>query len=400
MRIAKKSVRLVIALLLCAFLHSAHARGPSTPQERAQIIARIRMLEQDPLSADANAARTSLLEWAIELPEIRFHRCKELLGSGLANYPYAREFNDQAVLSGVAFTLERQDKMRDQVAAYIAGVEGALRMYEALLRLNPNASSAFLDDLIARRERGELAAYLTTIATERCETSNQMLIAIAVASVFDLAIGALIGWLFSRRLKHSPAVQDRSPNFARTAKWIVFACAAYYATAIATLHFLESDYDPRYRFLSEYQWSQHGWLMYTTFFVLAFATLLAALCLQRVHPASRTSLVGFGLLILGAIGITIAGIFSGFPLHDIGSAIGLPSVAIATLFYSVSFRSSAKRHSLFWPSLLISLAMLIAIVTMAAGVGMPGLQQRVFLSLFLLWLVIVAQWFSRERAAL
>ena len=53
--------------------HHAHARGPSTPEERAKVIELTRMLERDPLNENADAIRQWLRQWMIEVPEIRFH---------------------------------------------------------------------------------------------------------------------------------------------------------------------------------------------------------------------------------------------------------------------------------------------------------------------------------------
>ena len=399
MLIEKQSGLSVMALLFCAFLvYAVHAREPSTPEERAKVITLIRTLEREPLGANADATRASLLQWAVDLPEIRFHRCSELFRSGLDNYPYRREFNDQVMLSGIAFTLERQDKMRDEVATYIAGVEGSLRMYEALRQSRADGNSAFLDDLLAKRDRGELAAHTAALANERCPTSDTSLIAAPVGAAVDLALGALIGWLFAGhgRPRESGADAAADTKRASIARWIVFACALYYVIVIGALHFLEPEYDPRYRFLSEYQWSGHGWLMTTTFFVLALAALTVALALRKPHRSAPSARVGFGLLLLGAIGISIAGAFRGFPLHDVGGALGLPSIAMATLLFSWTFRHSPEWRSASLPSLMIGLTMLAAFSSMVLNIGMPGLQQRIFLGLFLLWLVLVTSLIARR----
>ena len=41
-------------------------------------------------------------------------------------------------------------------------------MYEAILRAKPKAKIDFLDQLIARRDKGELKAYVEDIAANRC----------------------------------------------------------------------------------------------------------------------------------------------------------------------------------------------------------------------------------------
>ena len=242
--------------------HHAQARGPSTPEERAKVIELTRMLERDPLNENADATRQWLREWTIEVPEIRFHVCNELLSHGLGeNYPYSREINLQTILSGAVFTLEHQDKARDNVGAHIAGVEGSLRMYEVLAKSRPDARSAFLDGLVAMRDRGELADHVAKLAAEKCPKSNILLIAAPIGAAVGLILGSLIGWLFGGRRGHRSSAPDvasaenRSAKFTSAAQWIVFACAAYYVIVGAALHFLEPEYDPRYRFMSEYAWS-------------------------------------------------------------------------------------------------------------------------------------------------
>jgi hypothetical protein len=148
--------------------HHAEARGPSTPEERARVVAFTRLLERDPLGENARATRQWLREWTIEVPDIRVYVCDELLGHGLGdNYPYLREVNLQVVFSAAAFAIEHQDKARDDIAQYHAGVEGALRLYEVMMKPKPDAKSAFLDDLVAKRDRGELVDHVAKLAKEK-----------------------------------------------------------------------------------------------------------------------------------------------------------------------------------------------------------------------------------------
>jgi Protein of unknown function (DUF998) len=408
MRTIKLSRGLVATGVFLAFSlqgHHAHARGPSTREERAKVIELTRMLERDPLNENADATRQWLREWTIEVPEIRFHVCNELLSHGLGeNYSYSREINLQTILSGAVFTLEHQDKRKDAVGAYIAGVEGSLRMYEVLAKSRPDARSAFLDGLVAMRDRGELADHVAKLAAEKCPKSNILLIAAPIGAAVGLILGSLIGWLFGGRRGHRPfapdvaSAENPSAKFASAAQWIVFACAAYYVIVGAALHLLEPEYDPRYRFMSEYAWSAHGWLMTTTFFVLALALLTVALSLRNLYAPSRSSRVGFGLLVVGAAGVCVAGVFRGFPLHDVGGAVGLPGVVIAALLLSWSFRRASDWRPLFLITLLIALGMFTALLSIVIDVGMPGLQQRIFLSLVLLWLAIVAHRLVRVTA--
>ena len=54
------------------------------------------------------------------------------------------------------------------MAVHLAGVEGTLRAYGAVLKAKPKARHKILDDLIAKRDRGELAAYVEETVKAKC----------------------------------------------------------------------------------------------------------------------------------------------------------------------------------------------------------------------------------------
>ena len=57
----------------------------------------------------------------------------------------------------------------DRLAEYQAGVEGALRVYEVLVKANPKDRQPYLDDLIQRREAGTLAQFVKERAEAACK---------------------------------------------------------------------------------------------------------------------------------------------------------------------------------------------------------------------------------------
>jgi hypothetical membrane protein len=176
----------------------------------------------------------------------------------------------------------------------------------------------------------------------------------------------------------------------------VLSCAAYYALAGIALHFLQPEYDPRFQFMSDYAWGTYGWLMTTTFFVLGLAVLAVAIGIRDVQPSSRSTRMGFGLLVIGAVFVCFAGMFRGFPLHDIASAVAIPSLVLAAVILSWSFRTAAGWQPSYPAAFRISIGMFGAFVSMVVDIGMPGLQQRALLVLLLLWLCIVAQTLVRR----
>jgi hypothetical membrane protein len=393
-------------LLMCATqAQCTLGRGLSTPDERARVVALTRLLERDPLVQNAPVTRQWLREWIMDVPDIRVFACDDLLGHGLGdNYPYSREVNLQAMFSAAAFAIEHQDEARDRIAQYQAGVQGSLSVYEVLAKSRPDAQSAFLDDLLAKRDRGELADHVAKLANEKCKRPNTILIAHLAGAGVGLVLGLLVAWWFeARRARLVTALggvtgEDGSARLARTRQRVVFVCAAYYVIVVTALHILEPAFDPRFRFMSEYALGRYGWLMTTTFFVLGLANFVVAVGLRDGHQSSKGAGNGFGLLTVGALFVCLAGVFKDSIPHLLAGAVAFPSLVMAVLLLSWSFRKAAGWEGIYRATLFIALGMLAAFLSMVADVGMPGLQQRAFIFLLLVWLSIVIHRSVRIRA--
>src|SRR5258707_7462886 len=65
------------------------------------------------------------------------------------------------------------------------------------------------------------------------------------------------------------------------ASYITLSSVVYYASAIVLLHVLRTDFDPGYRYLSEYARGPYGTLMTSTFFALSAGSLALSLGLWR-----------------------------------------------------------------------------------------------------------------------
>lgn len=163
------------------------------------------------------------------------------------------------------------------------------------------------------------------------------------------------------------------------------------------LHILEPEFDPRFRFMSEYALAAHGWLMTTTFFVLGLATFVVAVALRNGQQSLHGARIGFGLLAVGALLVCLAGVIKDSLPHLFASVVVFPSIVMAVSLLAWSFRQAAEWRTIYRATLFIALGMLAAFLSMVADVGMPGLRQRAFLFLFLLWLSIVTHRFVQVR---
>lgn len=142
-------------------------RGPSTPKERVKALRLIRQLEAEPLGEDAYEARRWLALWLLEVPDLQVRYCAEVVGGDRATRQRIRpDLLAQIPWSGAAFLIENPDKQKDKAEVYTAGLLGALRAYEALLRSRPDQRSPLFDSLLARREAGELAAYVAATSQD------------------------------------------------------------------------------------------------------------------------------------------------------------------------------------------------------------------------------------------
>jgi len=160
-RIPNLFILIFLGMILAVPALGAQERGPSTPEERAKVVLLTRQLERDPLGKDAKEARQWLTVWMIQVPDIVVRTCGNLLGPAVGDEDsYAAELSAQMNFSQAAFIIEHPDKKEDAVALFAASLEGALRTYEAILKKKPAARRPFLDDLLAKRDKGEVQAYV------------------------------------------------------------------------------------------------------------------------------------------------------------------------------------------------------------------------------------------------
>jgi hypothetical protein len=163
-----RSAALVGCMLLLAPFAARSARGPSTPEERKQALDIIQRWEADPLNPSLTQEREWVLNWIIQIPDVHVTVCVffDKLPKGdkkdAANIVLAQMF------SQAAFVLQNPDRKDNRLAESMAGVEGALTVYEAQLKTNAKDRQPFLDDLIQKRDAGALPQWVKERAVAAC----------------------------------------------------------------------------------------------------------------------------------------------------------------------------------------------------------------------------------------
>ena len=167
MNLATAIFALVVSVQSVAGL--AGQRGPSTAAERARAVKLAKVLETYPLDKDAAKARQWLTLWLVEVPDITVEACSAYLGpAGEKKYKYSAELSTQMMFASAAFKIEHPGEAEDRVAVNLAGLEGALRTYAAILAAEPKARHEFLDQLVVKQQASELRAYVENVSNTAC----------------------------------------------------------------------------------------------------------------------------------------------------------------------------------------------------------------------------------------
>jgi hypothetical protein len=170
MLIRKMSAIIVgCTLLLAPIAANAADRGPSTPEERKQALEYIHDFEANPLGPNATQEREWVIKWIILVPDLTVHACIILDKQPKGDKKDSVAIFGGQVMAQTAFILENPDKKGVLLAEYQAGIEGALHVYELLLKANPKDRQPYLDDLVQRRDAGTLAEFVKERAAVACK---------------------------------------------------------------------------------------------------------------------------------------------------------------------------------------------------------------------------------------
>jgi hypothetical protein len=143
-------------------------RGPSTAEERQQALEYIHSWQADPLGPQARDQFGWVLKWMADVPDLAVQVCT-LIDLPKGNKKDSTTIFGAMFMAQTAFVIQNPDKKDDRLAEYQAGVEGALHVYEQLLKANPKDRQPYLDDLIQRRDAGTLAQFVKERATANCK---------------------------------------------------------------------------------------------------------------------------------------------------------------------------------------------------------------------------------------
>ena len=210
---------------------------------------------------------------------------------------------------------------------------------------------------------------------------------------------------------------DNTETATTAARWSLGLVGTFLAL-LALLHVAEPEFDPSWRFMSEYALGNLGWAMTLGFFALALSCVAVVAAVQS-QIRGTAGKIGLGVLLLVAVALAAAGVFPQDPvtaqpdeltlhgsLHGFAAIVGLPGFAIAALLISVNltrhqpaWRPARGRllwsANLTWISLVAMIVYLALTVPQAGGFGpsvLAGWFNRLVVLTQCVWLIVVAQY--------
>lgn len=129
-------------------------------KDKAAFIHNTKLLEKKPFDDNAPAARQWNFRWLTDTKDVTLTVCSGTLKLiPKKKNKFEAELFLQFTFESAVFALQNPEKVDDEVAVTVAGLEGALRTYEAMVAENPKAKNPAMDDLLAKRESNGLAGY-------------------------------------------------------------------------------------------------------------------------------------------------------------------------------------------------------------------------------------------------
>ncbi|MCI0414961.1 DUF998 domain-containing protein [bacterium] len=198
--------------------------------------------------------------------------------------------------------------------------------------------------------------------------------------------------------------------------------ATLFLILLAIVHVLKPEFDPSWRFISEYAIGRYGWVMILAFFCLALSCVAAFITIRK-QISTRGGKIGLALLLVVAASLALAGIFVADPitaskaeltthgkLHGLAGMIGIPGLPIAAVLITRSLTRNRQRstatqvlrwtaHST-WITLVLLDAVMIILLSLNSGKFSPavwiGWPNRLLVLSYCAWLMAIA-WYSMRN---
>jgi hypothetical protein len=199
-----------------------------------------------------------------------------------------------------------------------------------------------------------------------------------------------------------------SRHWART----TVGAVVLFVSLLVALHFIEPEFDPSKRLISEYELGRYGWIMSLAFFSLGVG-VFAMLRSTWDSSTTRRGLIGRWWFLVISIAFFTAGIFYPYPapniasyIHGLSGAIVIITFPIAATLYRSGLAQSqvgtSSRDNLRWVTVFvwIGLFSFVGSIIVLGIIAQPversnpnlliGWQNRFMIVTYSAWLMVAA----------
>lgn len=212
-------------------------------------------------------------------------------------------------------------------------------------------------------------------------------------------------------------------NTNNLARFAMAGVGAFFVIMYLAFPLIQPELNPIERFGSEYSIGTMGWLMKTAFFSLGAGVAALALGMARaLDPAARSG-TGIVLLLIAALGFFLSGVFDtdlqilndnppprwvegpSSPervAHDLAGLVSLFSLMTGAGIVSRRLRKAGRLQGVYrWLRALswLNPVAFVGFVVIFVPQGLAGLGQRIFIVVFLSWILIAARGLAEDAFA-
>lgn len=200
---------------------------------------------------------------------------------------------------------------------------------------------------------------------------------------------------------------DRTyPAIIETAGRISLTASMATLVFLGALHLLSPEFDPSWRMVSEYALGSYSWVLASMFIAWALSCVALFFAIKS-HVKTIGGKIGLGLLLLSALGMSMAAVFDvNHNLHGLAALIGMPNLPIAAILISVSLGRhsswASARPLLLWTAILTWISLILMNVAIFTGFSQTGeinpgawfgWANRFLIIAYTMWLMAVARRF-------